>query len=74
MNKYFDIDKEKLKTETARACLSFRGLSRRAGLSPETVTRIYRTKGKSFVNTETIGKLARALNVDVLDLIAKDEK
>lgn len=69
MNKYFCINRERLKTETARSCLSFRGLAKRAGVSPETVTRIYRANDKVFVNTETIGKLARALNVDVLDLV-----
>lgn len=72
MNKYFCIDKERLKAETARSCLSFRGLAKRAGLSPETVTRIYRTDGTALVNTETIGKLARALNVDVLDLVQRN--
>jgi DNA-binding Xre family transcriptional regulator len=67
------IDPAKLKIATARACLSFRRLAQRADLSPETVTRLYRSKSARCVTTETAGKLARALNVDVLDILRSEE-
>lgn len=66
----FYIDSTKLKLATARACLSFRRLAQRADLSPETVTRLYRNNNRS-VTTETAGKLAKALGVDVLDIVIK---
>ncbi|WP_298762672.1 helix-turn-helix domain-containing protein [uncultured Megasphaera sp.] len=63
----FYIDSAKLKIAAARACLSFRRLAQKADLSPETVTRLYRNR--HGVTTETAGKLAKALGVDVLDIV-----
>ena len=67
------IDPAKLKIATARACLSFRRLAQQADLSPETVSRLYRSEFARCVTTETAGKLARALNVDVLDILRREE-
>lgn len=72
MNRDFIIDPRKLKLATARACLSFRRLARTADLAPETVTRIYRSDDGKRVSAATVGKLAKALDVDVLDLIVDD--
>lgn len=72
MRDYFYIDSEKLRLAAARACLSFRKLARKADLAPETVTRIYKSSGNKAVTTETAGKLARALGVDVTEIIVKE--
>lgn len=66
------IDRDKLKLAAARACLSFRKLAQNADLSPETVTRIYKSSENKAVTTETAGKLARALGVDVTEIIVKE--
>lgn len=68
----FLVDTQKLKIATARACMSFRQLARAANVAPETVSRLYRTnKNTISVTCATAGKLARALGVDVLDIVEK---
>lgn len=71
----FYIDANKLKIAAARACLSYRRLAAKADLAPETVTRLIRKSSGGIVGVTgvTAGKLARALNVDVLDLLAEPE-
>lgn len=66
------IDAKKLKIAMARACLGVADLGEKADVGRATIVRILRDDGES-VRGKTVGKLARALNVDVLDLIAKEE-
>lgn len=67
------IDVMKLKIAMARACMGVADLGEKANVGRATLIRILRDDGEN-VRCKTVGKLARALDVDVLDLIAKDEK
>ena len=50
--------------------MSVETLAKAANVSRDTITRIYRNNGKPVnVTCTTAGKLARALGVDVLDII-----
>lgn len=50
--------------------MSVETLAKAANVSRDTITRIYRSNGKPVkVTCTTAGKLARALGVDVLDII-----
>lgn len=71
----FYIDATKLKIAMARACLSNRKLAFKAGLAPETLSRVFRNSSGQAVGVTglTLGKLARALNVDILDLVVSDK-
>lgn len=71
----FYIDAHKILLAAARACLSNRQLAAKADLAPETITRLIRKSSGGIVGVTgvTAGKLARALNVDVLDLLAEPE-
>lgn len=60
------VDPKKLELCLARACKSEREL--REGTSPQTFMRI--RQGKD-VKPKTVGRIARALGVDVTDIIAK---
>jgi DNA-binding Xre family transcriptional regulator len=69
----FIIDALQLKLAMARNCLSGYKLAKKAGVAPETVTSIYRTKNKrKCVSVETAGKLAAALGVDITEIIKKN--
>ena len=67
------IDVMKLKIAMARAFMGVADLGEKANVGRATLIRILRDDGEN-VRCKTVGKLARALGVDVLDLIAKDEK
>lgn len=67
------IDVMKLKIAMARACMGVADLGEKANVGRATLIRILRDDGEN-VRCKTVGKLARALGVDVLDLIAKDGK
>lgn len=67
------IDVMKLKIAMARACMGVADLGEKANVGRATLIRILRDDGEN-ARCKTVGKLARALGVDVLDLIAKDEK
>lgn len=67
------IDVKKLKIAMARACLGVADLGEKADVGRATLVRILRDDGEN-VRCKTVGKLARALGVDVLDLITKEEK
>lgn len=70
MNKDFLISPGKLTVARARACMSAAQLARVANVSRDTVTRIYRGNGAPVrVSCTTAGKLARALKIDVLNLM-----
>ncbi len=60
------ISVQKLSVETARKCWDSKVLRERAGISTQTIQNIKR--GKEVLPI-TAGKIARALGVDVADLL-----
>ena len=62
-------DKAKLTLAMARACMNPQDLAKAAEMPPQTVNGVIR--GRS-VRPATLGKLARALNVDVLDILQQE--
>lgn len=66
------INLEKLKIAMARNCFSVDGLVEKSGLGRTTVSKII--NGKQKPSTKTLGLLAKALNVDVTELIVSDEE
>lgn len=64
------IDTHKLAIEMARNCLSFEKLSKSAGISRTTLQRI--KSGRQIARPQTIGKLAKALEVKVEDLLKEE--
>jgi DNA-binding Xre family transcriptional regulator len=65
------IDVKALKIAMARACLGVADLGKAADVGRATIVRILRGDGEN-VRGKTVGKLAKALHVDVLDLIANE--
>ena len=63
------VNKTKLELALARRCLSSADLARMADMPRPTVNNVI--SGRS-VRPVTIGKVARALEVDVVDLLEKD--
>ncbi|SHI92556.1 helix-turn-helix domain-containing protein [Parasporobacterium paucivorans] len=61
------IDSNKLNILAAKSCLSMIEISKLSGVDTVTISRIL--KGSQEPRIQTIGKLARALNVQVEDLI-----
>jgi transcriptional regulator with XRE-family HTH domain len=64
-----DLDLKKFKTAQARACLSVDELTEKLGLSRATVSKII--NGVTTPSIKSVGLLARALNVDVTEIIAE---
>lgn len=65
------IDNRKLDLLLARQCMSRRDLRDRNGASPQTLQRI--GKGED-VKPKTAGRIARALGVDVTEIIEQEAK
>ena len=63
-----DLDLKKFKTAQARACLSIDELTEKSGLSRATVSKII--NGAVTPSIKSVGLLAKALNVDVTEIIA----
>lgn len=63
-------DKAKLRLAMARACISSAELTEAANMPRPTVNKVI--SGQS-VNPKTIGCIAKALNVDVTDILATNE-
>lgn len=61
------INKNKYDLALANSCLSDVELSKKAGVSILTIGRI--KKGSSIIRPLTVGKIAKALNVPVVELI-----
>lgn len=64
------IDTHKLSIEIARNCFSSEELSKNAGISRVTLQRL--KSGKQVARPQTIGKLAKALEVKVEDLLTEE--
>lgn len=60
------INKEKLELAMARSCVGISDL--RGIISPQTVTRLFHAP-KMEIKIKTVGKIAKALNVDPLEII-----
>ena len=63
------INVHALNIALARKCMSFRQL--RADISPQTLTKM---KKGEVIKPATVGKLAKALGVDVLDIIESEAR
>ena len=61
------IDKEKLSIALARKCMGTRDLATATKLGEATIVKI--RSGKQEARTQTIGKIAKALEVDVSEII-----
>lgn len=66
-----NLDLNKLKLIQARACLSTNDLTEMTGLSRATVSRVI--NGKVKATPKTIGLIAKALNIDVAEIISDEE-
>ncbi|EOU2061886.1 helix-turn-helix domain-containing protein [Clostridium perfringens] len=66
-----NLDLNKLKLLQARACLSTNDLTDITGLSRVTISRVINGKGKA--TPKTIGLIAKALKVDVIELLSDEE-
>lgn len=64
------VDRCKFDLACARACMSRTETSQKAGI-PFNTLKTCLNRGGSVVN---VGKIARALGVDVLDILADEEK
>ena len=64
------IDKNNLAIALARRCMNLRALREGYGLSPQTLARV--NAGKDVL-PGTAGKIARALGVDVTELLPDKE-
>ncbi|ADZ84327.1 helix-turn-helix domain-containing protein [Cellulosilyticum lentocellum] len=64
------IDTHKLSVEIARNCFSAEELSKCAGISRVTLQRL--KSGRQVARPQTIGKLAKALEVKVEDLLKEE--
>ena len=66
-----NLDLNKLKLAQARACLSVNDLVNKTGLGRATVSKTL--NGKVKATPKTIGLIAKALNIDVTEIISEDE-
>lgn len=66
------LDIFKLRLEQARACFTVEELAVKAEISRISLSRIL--SGENKATPKTIGKLARALNVDVTEIIVNEEE
>ncbi|HAT4163187.1 TPA: helix-turn-helix transcriptional regulator [Clostridium perfringens] len=66
-----DLDLKKIKLIQARECLSTNDLSKKTGLSKVTISKVI--NGKVKATPKTIGLIAKALNVDVAEIISDEE-
>ena len=63
-------DISKLRLAMARACMNPQDLAKAAEMPPQTINGVLR--GRS-IRPATIGRIARALGVDVAEIIVKEE-
>lgn len=64
------LNRQKYEIARARACMSFNDLIK-AGISKGTLCRVI---GGDDARPETIGKIAKALGVDVIEIIKEQEE
>lgn len=66
------IDLSKIKIAQARACLSVDEMVKKTGLGRTTISKTI--NGKIQATPKTIGLMAKALNVDVTEIIVNKEE
>lgn len=64
-----NLNLNKLRIEQARACLSVNDLVKETGLAKATISRVI--NGKVKATPKTIGLIAKALKIDVSEIIEK---
>lgn len=64
------LDLIKIKIAMAKKCLSVNELADNSGLGRSTVSKLI--NGKAEPTTKSLGLLAKALNVDVTEIIAEE--
>lgn len=64
------IDQKKIVLRLCLCCIDVKDLAEKSGVPVPTVYRIMRNPGKIKVRTSTAGKIARALGVDVTEILA----
>lgn len=62
-------DTNKLRLAMARACMNTQDLARAAAMPPQTVNGVLRERG---VRPATLGRIAKALDVDVTEIIKEE--
>lgn len=65
------INKSKMQLAMARACMEVSDIAKKAEMPLPTVKKTYAGMN---VRASTVGKIARALGVDVLDIIEQEEE
>lgn len=65
-----DLNLNKLKLIQARKCLSTNDLSKETGLARATISRVL--NGKVKATPKTVGLIAKALNIDVSEIISEE--
>ena len=65
--KKMKISNEKLEVAMANSCMNYKELSEATGMTQESFVRI--KKGRQNPRPATVGKIAKALNVNVEDLV-----
>lgn len=63
-------NRDKLRLAMARACMNPQDLAKAAEMPPQTVNGVLRGRG---VRPATIGRIAKALGVDVAELLEKED-
>lgn len=63
-------DKYKVQIAMARACLTIGEIAKKANMPRQTVKNV--VNGKRSVKPETIGRVAKALQVDVTDILTNE--
>ncbi|MDQ0150671.1 helix-turn-helix domain-containing protein [Eubacterium multiforme] len=65
------LDLNKLKLAQARSCLSVNELVNRTGLGRATISKTL--NGKAKATPKTVGLIAKALSIDVTEIISGEE-
>ena len=71
MNRFLEVDTEKLRRLRRRAALSQQELARRAGTTQETISRLER--GHHDARGKTLRRLAKALGVEPRELMKGED-
>lgn len=64
------LDRKKFDLASARACMSINDIAEKTGIPRRTISNVALERGTS---PTTLGKIARALGVDPLDIIKETE-
>ncbi len=66
------LDRRKLDLAMAAKCYNLVDVTKKAGLSTALITKV--TSGKYVLTTKTLGKIAKALDVEPVDLVKDEEE